>query len=283
MQFSEILDKEKEGIKVILFSFASFIFLNFADNYIGLKANIGETATLFIYGMVVIVAYIPLAALYEWLFVSKKITITPSQNLHSRPLPPPMKGLRYFIDLEVKIPEGWEITNCYATLDSVIPVFYQDRKLLKPEIAKWLSERTKPKDRRLLWESDYANSDCELAIKDNPKELFSIACVDIGSFKSKKETVKVNWFNFRFCKNDPVVISLKQFGLYKIKVCFHWNRKGNKMVTKIFDGYIYSEPRETIPYVIVGSGDYNKDERIPKPISEKTGEGKIIKVKKKRL
>jgi hypothetical protein len=265
MQFTEVFSREKEGIKALIFSISAFILLNVADRWVGLKASVGDTLALSIYGIFVIFMYIPVAAIYEWMFIGNKIRINTVNTPRSEPLAPPVQGVRFFIDLEVEIPKGWELTECYATLDKVVPVFYQDRKLLEANIAEWFAEKTNPKHRRLLWESRYSNtSDCTVNIVDSPKERFCIACVNIGSFKNKRKKVDVNWFEFRLCADNPTEFAIRQFGLYKVAVSFHWKRNGKRMIPKRFNGYVYSEPRKTLPYVIVGKGDYKKDKLIHK-------------------
>ena len=265
MVIREIFSKEFEGIKAAFVAILSIILFNNYD-FLGIKGRFNDTIALSLYGILGTFAYIFFQATYQWLFVVRRIKINPVSETRSEPLLPPVSGTRYFIDLEVETPKGWEITDCYATLDKVVPVFYQDRKLLKPQIAEWLAEITNPKHRRLIWESHYSNnSDCTMNVVDNNKERFSLACVNIGSFKNKRKKIDVNWLEFRMCGDNPSTIKLRQFGLYKIAVTFHWKRDEKKMISRVFNGYLYSEPRERIPYVILGSGNYAKDKRVPKP------------------
>ncbi len=42
----------------------------------------------------------------------------------------PLEGFSYFAMLDVEIAKGWEITECYVTLEKIVPIYYDDRVII---------------------------------------------------------------------------------------------------------------------------------------------------------
>jgi hypothetical protein len=257
---------EWEGIKRLIFSLISFALLYVADSRLGLKSLLGEPSALVIYGVATVLLYIPVVYL-AGNRIARKVQISSAQPIETEILylPSGKAVFVYYCGLDIEIPSGWEITDCYVTLERSIPVYYEDRVLLPKDTTEDIFNRIRPIYRVLAWETPLTPS-YKITIGDNSnRETILVGKIKVG--KSSPDAFKEEIVGFEHCyfgrKQD--VFYPTRLGLYKISLVFHWKYRGIKMSDKRFDGYIYSEYQNSIARMRIGRGDHRKDDSIPKP------------------
>ena len=270
MQFREIIDRERGNIMMsILTVFAILISRKFS--FWGLDNYVGEDIAIIICWFIVLILYIIASFLWQLIFIKYKIKIKPATKAHyEHKKTPYFNGIVNYATLDVEIPNKYEITDCFITLDSVIPVYYEDRVLIDSNFSDWFSEISAPEYKRLVWKTPFSTKDCKITIGDNSnKESFYVAKINFGSITSGKKTEKFSNFEFCLCSSKPDVFEMRRLGLYVITLSLDCIRHGRKMITKKFDGYVYSEIKGVQPHLKIGSGNYDKDRDIPKPLLKK--------------
>jgi hypothetical protein len=274
MQFREILDRERENITILILTVLAIWYTNYVD-FFYFKYWVGEDVALAIYCVMGIVLHVILQAIYQF-FVFTKVKIKPIQGGHTEVMTKPLEGFSYFAMLDVEIPKGWEITDCYVTLEKIIPVYYDDRVLIDEKFSQWFSDRIKPEFKKLRWKNPNSNQgECKINIgEESNRESFFVGKINNGSVKDRNGIdVRIDNFEFCLCSAKPTQIDFKKRGLYEISLLFHWKRAGRRMLDKKFNGYIYSENSNGVYYkIFVREGNYNKDKDVPKPLLKKAEE-----------
>ena len=270
MQFREIVDRERENIMMSIFTLFAIV-LSRIFNYWGLDNCVGEEIAIIICWFIGLIIYIFAMFLWQLIFIKYKIKIKPATKLHyDHKKTPIFNGIVNYATLDVEIPNKYEITDCYITLDSVIPIYYEDRVVIDSNFSNWFSEISAPEYKRLVWKTPFSNKDCKITIGDNSnKESFYVAKINIGSVTVGGKTDNFSNFEFCLCSCKPKQFQMRRLGLYVITLSLDCMRHGRKMITKKFDGYVYSEIKGVQPHLIIGSGNYDEDRDIPKPLLKK--------------
>ncbi len=288
MQFSEIWDRERGNIVMVVITLAAVVFANsidFLHLFIWLK---NDNAVLAAYGVLGIFLSLIWSLFYESVFVLSRVKFKTNDMGHSEILQPPLRGSNFYGLLDVEIPKNWVITDCYITLEKSVMVYNEDRVLLDSKFTTWLASKTKPEYKILRWKSRYSNEqDGKLNIGENSNiESVLVGKIINGSLKDPKgKKTEIKTFSFPFCGDHPTMVQFNRLGLRIISLKLHWTRNGRRMITKKFDGYIYCESAGGRSEIFVRPGDYTKDKDIPIPllksknlINEKT---KVVKRKAK--
>jgi hypothetical protein len=124
MQFREILERERENITMLILTVLAIWFTNHVD-FFYLKYWVGKDAAPAIYCVMGILLYVIFQAIYQ-LVVFTRVKIKPTQEAHTEVMSKPLEGFSYYAMLDVEIPKGWEITDCYVTLEKIVSVYYDD-------------------------------------------------------------------------------------------------------------------------------------------------------------
>lgn len=271
MQFKEIIDRERENIIVLVLTVLAIWFTNYID-FFYFKYWVGEDIALAIYCVMGIALYIAFQVIIQF-FVFTRVKIKPTDQTYTEFMVKPLDGFSYLAMLEVEIPKGWEITDCYVTLEKIIPIYYDDRVLIERKFAEWFSDKIKPEFKKLRWKNPNSNqSECKINIgEESNRESFFVGKLNNGSVKDRNGIgARIDNFEFCLCSAKPTQIDFKKRGLYEISLLLHWKRNDRKMIDKKFTGYIYSEIINDVYYkIFVREGDYNKDKEVPKPLLEK--------------
>ena len=271
MYFREILDRERENITILIVTVLAIWYTNYVD-WFYLKYWVGADAALAIYCVVGIVLYVILQAIFQ-LFIFTRVKIKPTDQVHTEVMPKPLEGFSYLAMLDVEIPKGWEITDCYVTLEKIVPIYYDDKVLIDQKFSQWFSEKIKPEFKKLRWKNPNSNQgECKINIgEESNRESFFVGKLNNGSVKDRNGIdARIDNFEFCLCSAKPTQIDFKKRGLYEISLLFHWKRNGRRMLDKKFDGYIYSENSNGVYYrIFVRAGDCNKDKDVPEPLLEK--------------
>jgi hypothetical protein len=266
MHFSEIFDRERDSIITLVLTILAIWYTNYVDIFY-FKYWVGDDEALAIYCFFGIVLHIIFQTIYQFIIFTR-VKIKPSEQSYSEVMPRPLDGFSYFAMLDVEIPTGWEITDCYVTLEKIVPIYYYDKILIDQKFSEWLSDKIKPEFKKLRWKNPNSNQgECKVNIgEDSNKESILVGKVNNAIAKDVNGIdVKIDNFEFCLCSSKPTQIDFKNRGLYKISLVFHWKRSGRRMMDKIFNGYIYSDNWR----IFVREGDYSKDKDIPKPLPKK--------------
>ena len=243
MYFREILDRERENITILIVTILAIWYTNYVD-WFYLKYWVGDDAAFAIYCVGGIAIYVVLQAVLQ-LFIFTKVKIKSTDQTHTEFMPKPFEGFSYLAMLDVEIPKGWEITDCYVTLEKIIPVYYDDRVLIDREFSEWFSDKIKPEFKKLRWKNPNSDqSECKINIgEESNRESFFVGKLNNGLVKDRNGIdTRIDNFEFCLCSAKPSQIDFKKRGLYEISLLFHWKRNGRKMLDKKFNGYIYSIP-----------------------------------------
>lgn len=143
------------------------------------------------------------------------------------------------INIENKLNE--EISECYATLESIEPIF-QDNKWIPKEELQVLNQLMKFSPRILRWRNNNPEKGkYKITIPPkSKKEFLRVGQLFIGVSKTNGKSVKSPEFSFSSVENPE---NINQFGLYKIKIRIDGKIKnGSENISPVFfDGYIYSD------------------------------------------
>lgn len=273
----ELYYAHEENLGMILFSLVSYWIVSvFGPFKSELEIILGEDGVSVFYLATVYIAYLLWATVASYLH-AKKIKLR-STYYDEASKKPPILGHTYYAGLEVEIPENWEITDCYVTIEKAVLIYGQNHVLMNEKFSTWFADKTKPIFKRLRPKSPYAGQDGKITIGDNSKkEIFCVGQINMGfsTIKSgdRKQEIPMRNFEFSLLSIPNTTIKFESFGLYQISLFFHWSSRGRKMPATHFDGYLYSNIEPDLstgrfPVLILGEGDYRKDARIPAPLSE---------------
>lgn len=271
---SQLFDRYEGNVTVFIITLISFIFANGFD-ILGFKGRFGVDFANIYYFVVSFTIYFLFAILRDIFWVWGRVKIVSNPNGHQEYVKNgPFEGFDFYIGLDMVIPQGWEITDCYATLEKAIPVYYENRVLLDRKFSEWFFNKTKPEYKALRWKSPLSEDNYKINIGENSnRETVFVGKIIFGTITdAKNKTADIRTFDFCLHRLDKSAIKFNQLGLYEISIMFHWKYNNRKMISKTFNGYIYSEAKDSVHKLIVREGDYNKDKDIPKPLLHKVEE-----------
>jgi hypothetical protein len=263
MAFREIFDRERENLSMLILSLFTWLVLYVFD-FLKLKEKYGLEIAFAVYSVAAYLIYISMCAIYEKFVVPRKIKFVQSKKMFDENIQAPFTGKIFYGYLDVLIPSEWIITDCYITLERVIPVYYEDKVLLDRKISEWFSNEIKPEYKMLHWRSPSSIQNAtKINIGENSnRESISIGKITIG----KIVDTDIKAFEFDVQKFNPNELNFMQCGLYEFSITFHGKRNGRETISKKVDGYIYSRAENWLREIRVGLGDYHHDADIPKPL-----------------
>lgn len=268
MEFKEIISLERGNLTMLVLTLFAWFVLKWCDVFY-LEYWIGVEFAFVVYLIGLYFIYLLFSILYQWFAIQRRIKIIPSKEYYSETFSEPFKGKNFYGFLEVVIPNKWRITNCYVTLDNIVPIYYDDKVYIGKEFHEWLSSNMNPDYKLLLWKSPLSYQyRTKIDIGENSnKEVFSVGKIITGKLTDTNGLIAdINTFNFCTAKINQDSLDFMKFGLYAFIIKFHWQRGGREMIGKKIDGYIYSRVEGPIQEIRVGVGDYNNDKDVPKPL-----------------
>lgn len=269
MEFKEIFDRERGNLTMLILSIIAWIVLQWFDLFY-LNYWLGEGFAFIAYLLSFYLIYLGVSIIYEIGAVQNRIKITKSKKPHAESIKGENTVCKSLYGcLEVEIPKGWIITDCYVTIEKITPIYYKNKVPLPEEFSLWLSNATKPEYKMLHWKSPYSYHNATIINigEDSNRETFSVGKIVSSKIKEiNGKIADIITFEFDVAKINQSVLNIMQFGLYEISIKFHWKRNGREMIGKKVDGYIYSRAEGRVKEIRVGVGDYNNDESIPKPL-----------------
>ena len=268
MSFRDILEKGPGAFMSLMLTASALILVRLFDVFC-LKQRWGIEIALIINLIGLYFIYFIIVYFYQRYAILGRINIISSTAYLSESFTDPYVGKRHYGYLEVVIPINWMITDCYVTLERLVPIYFEDRVLIDLEFDEWYSSNVSPEYKLFHWKSplSYRNG-TKIDIGENSnKETFSVGKVITGEIKDTNgQMVDISTFEFDTPKNNPRAIHFTQCGLYEISIKFHWRRNGREMIGKKVDGYIYTRAEGGIREIRVGIGDYNDNKNVPKPL-----------------
>jgi hypothetical protein len=199
MRFREILDRERENITILVLTVLAIWFTNYVDVFY-LKYWVGEDTALAIYCVMGIVLYVIFQVIFQ-LVVFARVKIKPTQQVYTEVMSKPLEGFSYLAMLDVEIPKGWEITDCYVTLEKIIPIYYDDGVLVDKKFSQWFSTKIKPEFKKLRWKNPNSNQgECKINVgEESNRESFFVGKLNNGLVKDRNGIdVRIDNFDFVF-------------------------------------------------------------------------------------
>jgi hypothetical protein len=179
------------------------------------------------------------------------------------------------VGLKIYNPNPYEISKCFATLESLERVVIQNEKLVC--VKGFYDQIGLQYSNKLRWaNTEIKNTDCEITLAAESKENIVLIAnfinrSDVSRGRGKKIKVGKNYiyFNFAFCGMNQG--SMYHAGLFKIKIRINGkipSKPDKSDVIEFFEGYIYSYIKEISPFLqefdIYWSKEPLKDQRIIK-------------------
>lgn len=269
MRLSDLFGRHGGNLMMALLALVAYYLLEF-NGIFGLADLKGRNLAF----TVCLIALLVICFLLDWvfqkLFVLGRIKISVTKN----PLVKSVScenliGTMSYGCLDVKIPNGWVITDCYVTVEKITPVYFKDQIILDEKTAEWFSDNTKPEYRMLTWQNQLSEQQItKINIGEkSDKETFFVGQVTIGFLKDDYgNEFDFEGFEFSLIKSEKTLSRNDRLGLYEISLEFNWMRNGRRMTSIKKDGYIYASIKEGERKIRVGLGDYNKNKDIPKPL-----------------
>jgi len=258
----DFITADESNVGMIIFTLFAFILMNTFDIF-DLKDSKywGETGASIVYLLFVFLLYYSWAAV-KLFHIREKIHFHPVYITETSKKV--KRGHTLYTGLEIEIPEGWEITDCYVTIEKMRMVYDKENVLLDPKLSTWLADRKKPEFKRLAWKSPYASLDGKLTIGDNTnKEIILVGQVSKGYVGTSENLMEIENFEFALVSTENSKLIFESFGLYTLSMSFHWTQNGKRMIPKPFNGYLYATMRGSFPKLILKEGDYSNDNEIP--------------------
>lgn len=269
MRLSELFGKHGGGLMTALLAIAVYYLLEF-NGIFGLADLKGKNFAITVCLLAIPFIYFFLDWAFQKFIVLERIKISETKNSLVKSVScENLTGQRFYGYLDVEIPVGWVITDCYITVEKITPVYFEDQIALDEKTAEWFSDKTKPEYRMLTWQNLLKEQQItKKNIGENSnKETFFVGQVTVSVLKDVDgNKFDFNGFEFSLAKSEKILSRNDKPGLYEFSLNFNWMHNGRRMKEVEKDGYIYASTKEGEPKIRVGLGDYNKDKDIPKPL-----------------
>jgi len=221
---SQLFDHYEGNVTVFIITLIAFVFTDSFD-VLGFKRRFGIDFANIYYFIASFLVYFLFAILRDVFFVWGRVKILPNPKGYSQYVRNgSFEGNDFYVGLDMVIPRGWEITECYATLEKAIPIYYENRVLLDRKFSEWFFDKTKPEYKALRWKSPLSENNYKINIGENSNsETVSIGKIVSGKITdAKNKTVNIQTFDFCLHRLDKSAIKFNQLGLYEISIMFYW-------------------------------------------------------------